>query len=799
MKNLIKNSVILVSVVIATANCGLVFAQYDYGYDTGTSYSTYDTGSTYGNYNTGTTYGTYDTGTTYNTYNTGTTYPTYDTGSTYGTYNYNTGTTYPTYDTGTTYSTYQTGTTYPTYDTGTTYGTYDTGTTYPTYNTGTTYSSYDTGTTYPTYDTGTTYGTYDTGTTYPTYDTGTTYSSYDTGTTYPTYDTGTTYSNYDTGTTYPTYDTGTAYPIYDTGVYPIYDTGYTPYSTPYSPVTYGNNSTYNPFNYNNSNNGYSNYNGSSNYGYVNYINVNDGHISCSVGTALVSGSCVIIPTTCPAGTTMINGTCQINNIVCPTGTNLVNGSCQPIVINTCPTGTTMVNGVCQPIVVNNCPTGTTLVNGVCQPIVINTCPTGTTMVNGVCQPIVINHCPTGTVLIDGSCVQNNYGYYTPSTYNYPSIYTPPVISNYPTYGNNYSSPMMNYQTCFDGSIIPLGQSCYYGNNFAPVRPQTIKFNNVVTSIATQITNNSARCNGIGLIANGVNSTGWFEYGETPKLGRETSHSSIGNYATSPFSNVLSNLKTGNTYYCRAVMNNQYGTFKGEIVSFKAKVAKTVYVKPVATVKKTTTKKVSNVITCSDGSTITVKSDKTATVLNEGGKLIALTVEKEDGNISPNQEVNYKLSYKNSSDTKVYDVAVNIAVPPEFEILSVSAGTFDNNTHTISLNQASIPASSESAITWRVKVSKDAMIGKSIVTTGYIAYTISDENGKTVQDEVTAYSTASISPVSDTANSDTGSKNVVGEGYGFLPSTLVEWFALVAIICIIFILGRNIYVSYKNEQ
>jgi hypothetical protein len=48
--------------------------------------------------------------------------------------------------------------------------------------------------------------------------------------------------------------------------------------------------------------------------------------------------------------------------------------------------------------------------------------------------------------------------------------------------------------------------------------------------------------------------------------------------------------------------------------------------------------------------------------------------------------------------------------------------------------------------------------------------------------------------------NTGAKNVIGAGErGFMPNNLVEWLALIAILFIIFILARSIYVSFKEDE
>jgi hypothetical protein len=355
--------------------------------------------------------------------------------------------------------------------------------------------------------------------------------------------------------------------------------------------------------------------------------------------------------------------------------------------------------------------------------------------------------------------------------------------------------------CANGTSVPVNQACYTPIAPVYVAPPVIKFNNVVTSVATQITNTSGRCNGIGLIANRAQSTGWFEYGETSNLGRTTASAQIGSSATAPFSNVLANLKPNTKYFCRAVMQNQYGLVKGEIVSFVTKTTATTYVKPVTkkAVTKTTKAPVKkNEIVCSDGTTIQVKNETSATLINKGEKLVSLQIEKVDGNLSSGSTVHYKISYKNLVDTRLTGVVVKVVLPQEVGFTGTTMGTYDEMTRTLTLNQDSIDPYSEGSVVITGTIIKDAPLGKTIVTTVYAVYTVP---GTKTQDEVTAYVIGSIVPSVDVSGSSTGAKKVVGanDGRGFMPNSLIEWLALLAILFIIFILGRSIYASYKEDE
>ena len=747
----------------------------------------------------------------------------------------------PVVDYGTSY------TSYPTVDYGTSY------TSSPVVDYSTSYTSspvVDYGTSYtstPVVDYGTSY------TSSPTVDYSTnSYSSY---TSSPVVDYGASY------TSYPTVDYGTSYtsPIY-TSV--NYDTSLSYGSTNYGyPTTYGSSFSTTPIIY-----GTSGYNYSSGYSYPTTISIGNygysgstyGHnTSCPAGSTLVNGVCQISTTACPSGSTLVNGVCQVTSTTCPSGSTLVNGTCQ-INNSVCPSGSTLVNGVCQAPI--TCPAGTVLTNGSCLGNGTIVCPTGSTLTNGVCQ-ISITSCPSGSTLINGICTINNiqntytcsngsivsYSFqcpfiipaptYTNPTYTYPTYnYPAPTYSNptytYPNYtypttysygGSNYSTPPMNYQVCWDGTTIPgssicpsqyktcangsyvsVNQSCYVASTPSYVAPPVVKFNNVVTSIVTEITNTSGRCNGIGLIANGVASTGWFEYGETANLGRTTASASIGNTLTAPFSNVLANLKPTTKYYCRAVMQNQYGVVKGEIVSFITKAKATIYVKPVTITKATTTKKVTastektNKLVCVDGSYISVTSESSVALLNKGEKLVMLQVEKTEGKLIADAHVSYKVMYKNLSSTRLTGVLVKVTLPSEIQYTTSNAGVYEETTHTLTINQDSLDGSSEGSVTITGTIIKDAPIGKTIVTTAYALYTVP---GTKAQDEVTAYVVGSILPADNISNLDTGAKKVVGNSNdrGFMPNNLVEWLALTAIIFIIFILGRSIYLSYKEGE
>jgi hypothetical protein len=251
------------------------------------------------------------------------------------------------------------------------------------------------------------------------------------------------------------------------------------------------------------------------------------------------------------------------------------------------------------------------------------------------------------------------------------------------------------------------------------------------------------------------------------------------------------------------MQNQYGTVKGEIVSFETKSKAVTYVKPVTTkvvVKhKVVTKPVvkKNEITCSDGSVITLKSESSATLINSGKKLVTLEMDKVSGVVTQDGSVVYKAAYKNLSDSELSNVVIQITLPQDIEFISSTNGTYDPSTRILSVNKTTLDPYEEGVVTLTGKITKQATTGKTIVLTGYAAYTIP---GTQTSEEVTAYTVSTI--VSGTtvnaSSSHTNDGKTISDR-GFLPDTLIEWLALIAILFIIFILGRSMYISYYQKE
>lgn len=110
-------------------------------------------------------------------------------------------------------------------------------------------------------------------------------------------------------------------------------------------------------------------------------------------------------------------------------------------------------------------------------------------------------------------------------------------------------------------------------NFTTAGPTAATAPTVKTNSVTTITSNSAKLNG-SVNSNGTTITYWFEYSDKSSLSSAstTQEQSIASNNFSPIS-VFANLSslTNNTkYYARVVAKNQYGTTRGDVVSFTTK-------------------------------------------------------------------------------------------------------------------------------------------------------------------------------------------------------------------------------------
>ena len=356
-----------------------------------------------------------------------------------------------------------------------------------------------------------------------------------------------------------------------------------------------------------------------------------------------------------------------------------------------------------------------------------------------------------------------------------------------------------YQTCWNGTVIPVSQSC-------PVKTITtiivknveIRNHSVTTNLATQVGSISAVCNGTGFISGGVSSVGWFEYGTTVSLGHTTNSANIGSDQTSDFSNLITGLKPNTTYYCRAVMANADGTYKGKIISFMTlKNKKFIYAAP--TKKPTTKVKTKTEFVCSDGSLAVARTVAIADTINSGGKLISINIERNNPDLVQGGLLNYRITITNNADTAITGVEEKIVLPTELSFVDATTTggiTIKDNIMTVPIGNMN--AKEAKTFILPAKVGNDAQIGKAVMTTVYVSYNLPVTGSTVVKDEVSSYMVANIvgpdgaKDISSTGKSSTSLAAIL------FPQTLLGWLVLFAIILVIVVLVMNIH-KWINDR
>lgn len=282
-----------------------------------------------------------------------------------------------------------------------------------------------------------------------------------------------------------------------------------------------------------------------------------------------------------------------------------------------------------------------------------------------------------------------------------------------------------------------------------------------TNLATNISSNSATLNGY-TNSGGSYTTKWFEWGTNGNyLSPSTNRTNQGGFAGS-FSESLEGLSPNTTYYYRAAIANQYGTFYGNIVSFKTST-------PV--VYRNTT----------------VSTKSTAETTKQ--PLVLLSISRNDEIIRVGNIIEYVISYKNIFSKNLQDVVLQISIPKELEFMEANRGYFSSENNTLVADIGNLNLKEEGEVRVAVKVTTKAEIGKIIVIKASLAHTTTNSN---TQEEVFAYA-----------------KNIVEEGgtiqqgataflFGdsFLPDTLIRWFLLILVIILIVLAARKAYYGPK---
>jgi uncharacterized repeat protein (TIGR01451 family) len=326
--------------------------------------------------------------------------------------------------------------------------------------------------------------------------------------------------------------------------------------------------------------------------------------------------------------------------------------------------------------------------------------------------------------------------------------SPSTIYYYQAFAQNSNGTVNGIILSFTTSSGSGGGGGGGGGGSIVAKPQ------VVTALSTSVGQNTAKINGL-VIKSSSDTTAWFEFGTTASLGLKSQVIKIPKADSTPISEVLSNLNPDTIYFFRAVAENKAGKVNGEI-----KILKTLstLVAPV-------------VITPSTGNGNGNPEEQT----------VSLKIEAAPTTVAPNDNINYTVTYKNTSEKVMKDVVVRVVMPNDIDFVSSSVGNYSDEDRTVSVNIGTLQAGEEGIITLAGKVSADAADQDVLVTTASIVFT---GTAGTQGDAL------------DYALVDVAAKNLLPAasifGSGFLPSTLLGWMVLLLIALGLVMLGRKLY-------
>lgn len=309
------------------------------------------------------------------------------------------------------------------------------------------------------------------------------------------------------------------------------------------------------------------------------------------------------------------------------------------------------------------------------------------------------------------------------------------------------------------------------NELQNARPQAI------TTVASILSTHTAQLNGIAVPnTTSGSTTAWFEWGPSTNVQYRTTSKSVGTGASSiPYSDTVSGLVAGTTYYYRAVVQNQNGIAYGDIVSFRPQVivaGTTVVTKPTRVIVQSQTIRDS----------ITTKS---------APSLLELRVESAYDHMCLNGEMEYVVTYRNISAVTLEDTVLRIALPHELTYIGADRGSFDPIDNILTLDIGRVQPGQEGSVTIRTRVNANAIRGNLSVMTATVVYT--NPNTRAQEDAI-AYS---LITVSDECPTVLGA-SVFGFG-SFLPDTLLEWLLLILVILALILLGRNLYKKREEQK
>ena len=301
-----------------------------------------------------------------------------------------------------------------------------------------------------------------------------------------------------------------------------------------------------------------------------------------------------------------------------------------------------------------------------------------------------------------------------------------------------------------------GGSPYTGGGTAPV---------VSTLLATELTGDTAKLNGLVFASQNQSSNAWFEWGTTTGLGYKTQTANIGSLPSYRHFDVISGLSNGQTYYYRAVAENSNGKAYGTIVSFVAQAQYT----PV-------------VVTPTPKAPTVYKKVTTVNVGTGVSSLVSLTIDGGSETIARGEQRGYHVEWENKSTQTLKNVVLRVAFPQQMTVQSTNRGALAPKDNAVVVELGTLAPGDDGDVFVTAIASRNLNQGELVVVTAHMVYT----TAKNIQGDAVAYVTQHGSYTQNVLGA-----NIFDSG-AFLPATLFGWLLLLILILVLVLLGNTLY-------
>lgn len=323
----------------------------------------------------------------------------------------------------------------------------------------------------------------------------------------------------------------------------------------------------------------------------------------------------------------------------------------------------------------------------------------------------------------------------------------------------YPSNSINYVLTAYGSNGPMQTRSILVTVNSYVTPVVPVYNNcAVTTIATNVNQNSAQLNGI--ITSSVGANTYFEYGPTINLGYRTNSRYVN--GNTNFTETISGLSPYTIYFFRMISDCQNGLSQGAIEIFR-------------TSSKTTATIVPTKPIIIQGTTVSSSESP-----------IVLRIENKYQTIGIGDIVDYAVYYKNISNSKLTNPMVQVFIPQGLTLINSSRGTYSESNRTLSAPIEDLIPNAEGVIYLQARVDTMDSNLAQIVTTAVLVYT--NPNG--AQENAMAY-VLNNPRVINLLGASAFFGNIFGLG-------LIGWLLLIILILLLVLIARSLYNNSRRN-